>query len=377
MQSQVPSPLGAKAFARLTGSRLIATLSIAAAIASATGCGSGALQAVPPQAIETPIASAQGPQLGYIWVDSDKTLRPILGVAGASQIGQSMVPAGAYSNAVTAAVANFAVLQDSDGSFDRIKLPSGSPSSLSVSLPAGAVMRLSPSANSALLYTPGSSSASLVTGLLSTPIVQIVKFPGALLDSSVSDSGSIAAEYSQGSSLALSVMALSGRAVPIASIGAAGGLSFLPGRDDLLFADGAANSLTLVRSATSAPASSVIQTASLLQSPSALGISGSGRWALVVNNAVVNKAVVNNTPNGANQTLVRIDLNTLTSVSVGCACKPTEAAVLTDDGAFRVTNVKSGANWIVDAAAPSPRMLFIPALPKPASDSLVAAVTRP
>lgn len=370
MQFQVPHCSRTSSQPRnlsLSRSAAAVAVSLAGALAATLGCGSGVLQSTAPQSTAVPNASALGPQLGYLWLDSDHTLRPILGVAGASQIGQSLVPAGTYVGAVSAAAANIAVLQDSDGSFDLMSLPSGSPVSLAAKLPAGAAMRLSPSATSALLYTPGAASASLVTGLLSTPQVSTVKFAGPIVDSTVSDTGAVGVEYSQGTSIALSVMAVSGHAVPVASLGSTGGLSFLPGRDDLLFADGTANSLTLLRSATSAPASSLIQTASLLKSPLAVGVSGSGRWALVVNGAV----------SSASQTLVRIDLNTLTSVSVACACKPTEAAVLTDEGAFRVTNVRSGANWIVDASTASPRTLFIPALPPPSKNSLIAANVAP
>jgi hypothetical protein len=335
----------------------IATSSFAA-LACTLGCGSGIQPSTAPQGSAVPTASAQGPQLGYLWLDSDRTLRPILGVAGASQIGQSLVPAGTYTGAVTAAAANIAVLQDSDGVFEVMKLPSGKPASLTVKLPAGATIRLSPSATSALLYTPGSSSASLVTGLLSTPQSQAIKLAGSIVDSAVSDSGAIATESAQGSSLALAVTAASGRSVALASLGSAGGLAFLPNRDDLLFADGTANNVTLVRSASSAPTSTPIQT-SLLKSPSALGVSNSGRWVLVVN--------------AATQTLVRIDLSNLSTASVVCSCTPTEASVLTDEGAFRVTNVKSGANWVVDASTPAPRTLFIPALPQATNTSLVAA----
>jgi hypothetical protein len=287
-----------------------AALSLTGSLFAALGCGSGSLQSIGSgsgsQSTTVPTASAQGPQLGYLWLDSDRTLRPILGVAGASQIGQSLVPASTYVGAASNAGANIAVLQDTDGSFDLMRLPSGSPESLSIKLPTGAAVRISPSAATALLYTPGTSAATLITNLLSTPQSQTVKFAGPIVDSAVSDTGAVAAEYSQGSSLALSVISASGRAVQLASLGATGGLSFLPGRDDLLFADSAANSATLVRSVTSAPASSLVQTGSLLKSPSALGVSGSGRWALVVNN----------TANSATQTIVRIDLNTLTTVSV-------------------------------------------------------------
>ena len=369
MYSQVPHRSEASFQARFHSVSLVAVavVSLAGTMAATLGCGSGTLQGTSAQSSAVPTASAQGPQLGYLWLAADQTLRPILGIAGASQIGQSLVPAGAYVGAASNATANIAVLQDAAGNFDLMRLPSGSPTSLSVKLPTAAAIRISPSATSALLYTPGTSAGTLITSLLSAPQAQTVKFAGPIVDSAVSDTGAIATEYTQGSSLALAVAAISGRSVPMASLGATGGLSFLPNRDDLLFADGAANSATLIRSTTSAPASSLVQTGSLLKSPSSLGVSGSGRWALVVNNSA----------NSATQTLVRIDLNALTSVSVACACKPTEASVLTDDGAFRVTNVKSGANWIVDASSATPRMLFIPALPQSAKTSLVAANIAP
>lgn len=342
--------------------RSASALSAAFLLAATVGCGSGALgtQAVPPQNVASPIASAKGPQLGYIWTSTDKTLRPILGVSGASQVGQSVVPAGVYVGAATSATASIAVLQDSDGAFDLMTLPSGSPASLGLTLPTGALIRISPAASTALIYTAGASSASLVTGLLSTPAVHTITAPGAISDSAVSDTGTTSFAYAQGSSFSIAAVALNGTAVPVASVKSLGGLNFLPGKDDLLFADATANSLTLMRSITSAPSTSVIQTAQLLKTPSAVGISGSGRWALV--------------SNSGNQSLVRVDLTTLTSTSVACSCTPTLATTLADDGAFRVTDSTSGPNWIVDAAPVTPRTLFIPALPATAKTSLIASV---
>lgn len=332
-------------------------------VAAVAGCGSGVVSSLPTQSINVPTASAKGPQLGYLWLNADQTLRPILGVAGASQIGASVVPAGTYVSAVSSASASVALLQGADGSFDLMTLPSGSPSSLGLTLPVGAAMRLSPSAAVALVYTPGATSASLVTGLLTTPQVQSIAAPGAIADSAVSDTGSVSFAYSQGSSTTVAVMALSGRSIPVASMHADGGLSFLAGRDDLLFADASANSLALVRSATTAPAISVIQTGSALNTPSAVGVSQSGHWALVANSS--------------SPTVVRVDLTTQTGTSVACTCKPTEAAVLADDGTFRVTNVTTGPNWIVDASSTTARTLFIPAFPAPAKTSIVASVVGP
>ena len=332
------------------------------ALATTVGCGSGMVAGSQPQSVAAPVASALGPQLGYLWVKADNTLRPILGVAGSSQVGQSVVAAGDYVAAVTSATQGLAVLQATDGSFDLLPLPSGSAASLGLALPVGAQLRLSPSAVSALIYTPGAASASLVTGLPGSPKLQNVSAAGPIIDSAVSDSGAVGFEYGQGS-LTVAVVPLGGRSVSVASVQSGGGLSFLPGHDDLLLADAAANSLTIVRSATSAPLATLIQTSGLLKTPNAVGVSGSGRWALV--------------SNSASQSLVRVDLNTLASVGVTCTCTPTLAATLADDGAFRVTDAVTGPNWIVDAAASTPRTLFIPALPSSAKTSLVASAVVP
>jgi hypothetical protein len=370
MQVQAPVFSGNAASQRLSRElarrfelALIAFVS-GALLATTAGCGSGLVATSQPQSTPAPVASALGPQLGYLWVNADHTLRPILGVAGSSLVGQSLVSAGEYIAAATSATQGVAILQATDGSFDLMTLPSGSPVSLvGLTLPAGAQLRLSPAASAALLYTPGASSASLVTGLPSTPKLQTISVGGPIVDSAVSDTGTASFEYSQSSSVTLAVVPLGGRSVSVATVGSGGGLNFLPGRDDLLYADAAANTLTLLRSATSAPSATLIQTSGLLKTPAAVGVSGSGRWALVANSA--------------SQSLVRVDLNSLAAVSVACTCTPTLAATLADDGAFRVTDAATGPNWLVDASSPTPRTLFIPALPASAKSSLIASMVVP
>jgi len=334
----------------------LAPVILGCALASLAGCGNGvAMNAVPQATPTVPVASALGPQLGYLWMTSDQTLRPILGIAGASQIGQSVVPAGAYVGAEASAAASLAILQAADGSFDLMTLPSGSPVSLGLTLPPGANLRFSPSAAAALVFNPGASSASLITGLPSSPKVQSVAAPTAIADAAVSDAGAVSLE----STRSLAVTALNGSSVTLASIGAPGGLSFLPGsstsHDDLLFADSGANTLTLIRSTTSGPSSQTISATGLLQSPNAVGVSGSGRWALAV----------------------RVDLSSLATAAVACTCQPSVAEPLADDGSFRVTSLTSGPNWLVKAASSNPGTLFIPALPTPVNAAIVASAARP
>jgi hypothetical protein len=337
-------------------------LVLALAIASLAGCGNSVAPGPAAQgAPSVPTASALGPQLGYLWMPSSQTLLPILGIAGASQIGQSVVPAGTYINAAASATANLAVLQASDGSLYLMALPTGSPISLGVNLPAGAKIRLSPLATAALVFTPGASSASLITGLPSAARVQTVAAPAAIADAAVSDSGAVSLE----STHSISVTALNGTAVTLAIIGAPGGISFIPGttHDDLLFADSASNTLTLIRSTTSGPSSQTISATGLLQSPSAVGVSGSGRWALVINSG--------------SQSAVRVNLSSLATTAIACACQPTLAEPLADDGAFRVTSLATGPNWLMKAASATPNTLFIPAVPTPVSTANVSSTVRP
>jgi hypothetical protein len=336
----------------------------AALLGAMAGCGSGSA-GPSQQSLAAPVANAKGPQLGYIWMASDHSLRPVLGVAGSSTVGQSVVPAGTYAASVTSATAGVALLQDTAGAVDLMKLPSGSPASLGVTLPAGASLRLSPSATTALLYSPGAATATLVTALDSSPQIRSVAAAGPILDSAVSDLGTVAFEYAQASETNVSVVDSQGHALSVTSLHAPGGLSFLPGKDDLLAADSAASSLTLIRSASSAPSALVLPTGSSIQSPVAVGVSASGRWALVTNGA-------------ASQSAVRIDLTSQTSTLVACSCKATLAEPLADDGAFRLTDAVTGPNWIVDAAPSTPRVLFIPALPVavPAAKTTVASSTH-
>jgi hypothetical protein len=336
----------------------------AALLLTVAGCGSattGNSVASPANTpSQTPSAASQGPQLGYIWSTTAQTLRPVLGVPGSTQLGQSVVPANLYANAAASPISNLAVLVETDGALDLIALPSGTPARLAATPSPGAQIRLSPNGSNAIAFIPGSTAATLLTSLAATPQAAAVTFPAAINDAAVSDNATIAASLQSGSIRTLSKSGTANQAGTIANLG---GLTFLTGSDDLLFADAAANTATIVRNSATAPASSIVPSANLLKSPAGAGVSRDGRYAVIAN--------------AADPSIVRLDLTAQTAPQrLACACQPALVTPMLGTGVFRVTGADTGPNWIVDASAPTPRVLFIPAIPQLTPASTVQEAQR-
>ena len=337
-----------QAYALRFSSILIAALT--AASFGAIGCGSGIIGSAIPAATPTasPSAVQSGPQLGYIWSDKTHTLRPVLGVAGSSQLGQSVVSANLYVAAGTSAVSNLAVLQEADGTLDLMSLPSGQPARLGAALAPGAQIRFSPSGLNAVAFVPGSSSALLLSNLATTPQAATLSMAAPLSEAAVSDSKSIAGAFQTGSGVTICTISAAGSVSTAATLASLGGMAFQASSDDLLLADASANSLTLVRNAVTSPSPTLIQSASLLRTPQGLGVSRDGRFAVLANTA--------------NTNIVRIDLTAQTTPrSFACDCQPALVAQLAGTSVFRVTPADAGPAWMLDASATNPRMLFIPA----------------
>jgi hypothetical protein len=317
-------------------------------VAMACGCGSGVLESGS-GSTTVPAAVPMSPQLGYVWNDTEGTLRPILGVMGSSQIGQSVVPAGLYTHGASSAVSGVALLEESGGTLDLMRLPDGRAVAVGTGFGSGLHIRFSPSGSAAIAFVPGVSEVSLITGMPSSPQVQSIALTAALLDGAVSDDGSVAVAMQAVGGVSLSVIAGDGKVVPAATAKSVGGLGFAGKSDDLVFADSIANTLTVVHNASTAPSAVQMRTENLLKQPVAVGASRDGRWVVIANSGDASVIVADLTMQMAAQRIV-------------CSCKPTMVAQLAGTGAFRVTDIGSGPAWMLDATASAPKMLFIPAV---------------
>ncbi len=314
--------------------------------AGLAGCGQGGAivsSAIPAAAV--PGAPA-GPMLGFAWSSKDETLRPLLGVVGSSVVGQSIVPAGAYVAGAASSASDLGVVEDVAGTVYLLALPTPTPTRLAGGAPDHAQIAMAPQGGAAIAYAAGGTSLMVMTNLAGTAKVTTLTMPaGATINAAVvSDAGTVLVET--GSSVA--VLSAAGTLLKVATVAQAGGMSFVPGTEDVLVADGGKSTVALVHGVSG---SATVQglSATGVNQPSAISISRDGRWGVVAN--------------GGEQSVVYLDLqNGGAPVKMACACQPTTVNALSGGKAFRLNEVSSGPVWMVDLSGTSPRMLFVPAI---------------
>jgi DNA-binding beta-propeller fold protein YncE len=290
-----------------------------------------------------PNAVKSGAQLGLAWAASDGTLRPVVGVPGSAQFGSSVLPAGSYANAAYSAQSQIALVIDKSGNLYVLPLGSSQPVLLTQGIASNTAIRFSPLGNYAIVYTP--SAANLISGLPAQPVVSSIQEGSAIQAAAVSDAGTALLASSAGSGIAITAVAAGGSKTSVATLSGFGGMSFLPGSEDMLLADSAANTLTRIH------ASSVQMLATAkdgLNQPLAVAASLDGHYAV--------------TANRADGTLVRVDLITATpAVKSTCSCTPSMLTPLNGNAVFELTAPGSTPSWMIEADALVPRVLFIPA----------------
>ncbi len=332
-----------------------------------TGCSSGGHVISGSTSNPTSAAGAslaqQGPELGFLWSSSEQSLRPILGVTGASQFGPPVVEAGTYLAAGASARSGEAILEDKSGEVSLMSVPGGTPIPLSgVHLTGTAQFVFSPSGANAVVFVPGQSTVFLLMGLESSPQapgVQALSGGVALAAVAVSDTGQVVAASGSGPT---TLTLLTGNGAPVASLGGLGGIAFLPGGSDLLAMDTVNGVLRLIPgSAISGGAGgsiagggSVAQsfTSSAFRAPFAVAASQDGRTAVVAN--------------GADSSVVRVDLTNATGpMRIPCTCKVDRLTPLAGNAVFALSGPGAAPAWMVDASTSLPRTLFIPAMVNP------------
>ncbi|HTW46853.1 MAG TPA: hypothetical protein VMD92_02830 [Acidobacteriaceae bacterium] len=333
---------GGRVFARFTGLLCLGLLLV-------SGCGT----VVPNESTSGSSGSSSasqsivlgGAQLGLVWSVADSTLRPIIGVPGATQTGAPLFPAGSYVTAAFSAQTQTALLVDPKGNLQSLVLPSTSPQTVVQGIPAGASIAFSPKGAYAVVFASGGTSVLMLSGLPQAPSANSVQAGAPVVAAAISDAGTLLVAARTGNnSVSVTASPASGSRSTLATLAGYGGMAFLPGSEDILLSDSVANTLARYHNGS---ATVLATRANGLNQPFAVAASLDDRWAVTANRADTN--------------LLRIDLSGVVPPAQStCACSPTHLSALLGNAVFELAAPGTAPGWMIEADDPVARVLFIP-----------------
>lgn len=299
-----------------------------------------------------------GPVLGYVFDGTARAVRPVLGIPGASIFGSTLPLGYDVTTAWISPAGDSSVAIAADGSLHLVRLTSGQGTEISLNGATGKPERVvfSPSGTSVALIASG--RAQVFSGL-----------PGSATLSGTMDLGVASAPRAQaqiarrGTAAAPAGMALSddgawllavengsleligaGGSHAIATVGRSGLAAFAPGGHDAAMLD-SQQVLTMVRSVDSTATQQVLAQNAGVTGAAGLAFSADGKSLFLA---------------GAGQTMMVVNVSTGAQTAVACNCTATGLQRM--GNVYRLTEPGSGPVWLLDPAAGTPRVVFIPAL---------------
>ncbi|HEY1340646.1 MAG TPA: hypothetical protein VGF59_24210, partial [Bryobacteraceae bacterium] len=251
--------------------------------------------------------SVGGPISGVVFDRGAGALRPILGIPGASLLGDGFDLGYEIRSAAIAPRQDFAIATAAGGSLHLLRLRDGAAAEMTLNgLPSG-VERIvfSPSGSAAAIYAAG--AVQTIGGLPDAPALgasfNLSGAPGAM---ALSDDGRYLL-FISGGSVRLRSTAADDRGVIDASDGAL--VAFAPGGHDAAVMDSAGAGLTLLRDVAGAPARQLVAAPDdSLASPGGLAFSADGKSLLLAS--------------GASRSVSMFDVAGAARNTVACDCAP-------------------------------------------------------
>jgi hypothetical protein len=297
----------------------------------------------------------RGPQLGYVFDQSQGILRPILGVPGASRLGEPL-PLG-----VSLALAEISSKQDyalgvtqGEGKLVLIAFAEGDQASSVQAIdsvgPGASHITLSNEGKSAAVFFPESHSLRILSGLPEKPQLagevdlRLAGFPEA---SALDDEGELvilSVSENQGSRISLH-----SRETGLQSLGIFGKVSALKLSADrqVLVADRETQEVILIRDVLGA--AQRIRLAARedgIHDPVAVAFSREERRVFVAN--------------AGSRSIASLSVDGGPTALTFCDCTPTTLERLDGDGVFRLTGLSEKPLLMFEASATENRVLFVP-----------------
>lgn len=303
-----------------------------------------------------------GPLLGYVFDSSDLRLRPLVGIPGASYVGDAL-PIGFTPEFVEVSPNHKYAVGVEAGTGAAFVIDLRSPLPAAEPLPAvsaGADRAfLSPLGKAAAFYDRDSAHVEIVTGLPDQPElagqINLATVAGTLTAIAVSDDGkALAIASSEGDRGSLFVTAPDETPQLVGPLGRASSLAFLNDAQDLLIADAGRSEIAHVRNWNAGAEWTVLASRrDGMDQPLAVIASADNATAFAID--------------ASDRRIARLPLSGGPIDFVDCPCTPTALYALAPGSVFRLTAASSAPIYMLDArpregALPNqPRVLFIPA----------------
>lgn len=303
-------------------------------------------------------ASAQsslvgGPLLGFMPDGAGSTVSPILGIPGASFLGNPVALDTSFRNAVISPRQDYAIAERSeDGLVVFVDLRTDAPAAVVVNgtRPAEHLIGISPSGATAAIYDGQSRSVQVVGNLPVAPSLvsefdasQIV---GNVSSLAISDDGTIAIlGVSDGTNS--QSWTISAEGVSLVQVDHPKAIAFFVGLHNIVVTDDV--NLTAV----------IIQDAShtAVQIPLIAAGSGMTGFSNVAVSDDSQRVFVADNNSG---TIAAVDVGTGQTTLLSCQCKPTGFYRLNGTSIFRLTDSSSGPVKVLDASDVQPRIVIVP-----------------
>jgi hypothetical protein len=306
-----------------------------------------------------------GPLAGYVFDRQSQALRPILGIPGASTMGDPINIGFAVADAYVAPRQDAAVVVSTDGSLHIFRLDAGVATEHQVAGLAGTPQRVafSPSGTAAALYAAG--QLQVILGLPGAPALAAtfpITLAGAAASSggpgqphprgtpaaslAISDDGAYLLTVSSGE-VRLTATGV-GSSVTLASAGSNAMVAFAPGGHDAAEVDPGSAGLVLWPGlgGNSIPRTLAPPDKSFA-SPVGLAFSADAKTLFIAN--------------ASDQSVAQFDVTSGDRIATFAAhVKPAELVAMGQT--FRVNEPGTGPLWLLDTGTNGPRMVFVPAL---------------
>jgi hypothetical protein len=320
-------------------------------------------------------AAIGAPVMGFVFDSAGHALRPVLGIPGASLLGEALDIGATLSAASISPRQDYALaLTDGDQQVRLVRFPRGSSSSQTqasacvtraerlcrrVAFQVQAIdgipaapdrVLLSPAGSSAAFYYASAALVQVLTGLPDAPVfdhaVDVSSVAGLPAPAAISDDGQLlltANPAADAGGLLLFTGAAGSAALPVA--GSAAAIAFRAGSDDALVAT-EDDRIWLARSVSGQPAYQILlDRDSGFSSAVAVEFAASGSRIYAVS---------------ADGGIVGLDVGGGTPALLSCQCKATGLIRLNGGTAFRLNDPSGSAVYLLDAGGAQERVVFVP-----------------